>query len=342
MGTITLEELKKLNAENEAKETEAESEEVEENEELEGEKPESESIETEEISEETEAEEPEEVEAWQASEDSEDSQDGKTGFVPNAGAKKLRLKAKAYRDERDQAQSELEQLRSELEKLKSGHINPVQTQELKRPKLEDFDYNEEAYNRAMDDYLDKRIELKQSQYSEVSQQTQAIQAQKQAQDEAVNKHYQEAEKLLAKHNIDAQKYADADGLIRSTIESVMPQKGDEIADSLIAKLVNSGEGSEKVWYYLGRNAGALSELKNSLSADPTGLQTMLMLGRLSAKATAPVRVKSDAPPAPKQLKGDASVTASSLHRKYKKTGDVTERLKIKREAKKAGEDVSKW
>lgn len=335
MESITLEELKKLNAENEAKETESLEPEIEDQEEKPevSEVPEGESEDGEEV---------ETVEAWQASEESEDSQDGKTGFIPDAGAKKLRLKAKAFRDERDQAQSEVEKLREELEQLKKGHYQKPEPQELKRPRLEDFDFDEEAHGNALDDYYDKRAELKQSQYSQQSQQAQAAQAAKQALDESVNKHYQAAEKLISKHGIEPEAYSNADGLIRGAIESVMPGRGDEIADGLIAKLVDSGEESDKVWFYLGRNAGVLSELRATLKNDPTGLATTLMLGKLAGKVSSPVQVKSNAPQPQKMIKGDGSVAASSLQKKYNKSSDVTERLKLKREAKKAGEDVTKW
>lgn len=340
MESITLEELKKLNAENAAKETESEEvETVEAQEEI---AEESNDLKAEESGEDAEETEEQEVEAWQASEEAEDSQDGKTGFVPDAGAKKLRLKAKAFRDERDQAQSEVEKLRGELEQLKKGHYQQPEPQELKRPKLEDYDFDEEAHGRALDDYYDKRAELKQSQYSQQSQQAQAIQAQKQAQEEAVNKHYQAAEQLIAKHGIDAESYSNADGLIRGTIEAVMPGQGDSVADGLIAKLVETGEGSEKVWYHLGRSAGALAELRASLKNDPSGLTTTLFLGRLSERATKPIRVKSGAPSPQKQLKGDSKVNGSSMYKKYKESKDVSERIALKRQAKKAGENVAEW
>ncbi len=342
---MTLEELKKRNAEKESASNETEKE--EEAEKVENvDQDESQKVESEkEGQQEDEAEESENeeaLEAWQQSEESEDSQDGKAGFVPNAGAKKLRLKAKAFRDERDEAQSELEKLRQELEQVKSGQFQqPHQPQELKRPRLEDFDFDEEAHGKALDDYYDKRAELKQSQFSQKSQQAQAIQAQQQARENAVNKHYQAAERLIQGHGIDEKKYQDADGLIRSTAESVMPNQGDAVVDSLIANLVNIGEGSEKVMYYLGNNASELARFRSTLKDDPSGLQTSIFLGRLLEKATKPIREKSNAPKPQKQLKGDSSVT-SSTYKKWSKSTDISERVRLKREAAKAGEDVSKW
>lgn len=345
METITLDELKKLNAEKESAtnetEKEEEAEKVENVDQDESQKVESEE-EGQQENEPEESESEETLEAWQQSEESEDSQSGKTGFVPNSGAKELRLRAKALKKELGESQSEVEKLRQELEQLKSGQFQQSQQpQELKRPRLEDFDYDEEAHGKALDDYYDKRAELKQSQFSQQSQQAQAIQAQQQAQEDAVNKHYQAAERLIQSHGIDEKKYQDADGLVRSTAESVMPGQGDAVVDSLIANLVNIGEGSEKVMYYLGNNASELTRFKSTLKDNSRGLQTSMFLGRLLEKVTKPIREKSNAPKPQKQLKGDSSIT-SSMYKRWSKSTDVSERVKLKREAAKAGEDVSKW
>lgn len=347
METMTLEQLKKLNAEQSASETEVDDNEEtheEPEEEAEGSEEETvleeESDDSEEDSEESEAE---EVELWQQSEESEDSQDdGKSGFVPNPAAKKLRLKAKAYREERDQAQEELQRLKDELEKLKSGAIQQHQPQELKRPKLEDYDFDDEKYQEALDEYYERKLELKLSNVSQQSKQAEVLAQQQKQLESAVETHYSRAEELVRKHNLKEEDYANADGLIRSTIESVMPGKGDAIADQLIAKLVNSGEGSEKAWFYLGRNAKELGRLRKSIEDDPSGLSAAIMLGELRAKATKPIRVKSKAPEPQKRLKGDASVKMSQLYKQWKKSTDVSERIRLKREAKKRGEDVSKW
>ena len=350
MEIQTLEELKKLNAgaesTSEDETAEVENDEVEAQEPEEAEESEAEAEETEadeDESEEAESNEP--LEAWQASEDSEDSQDGKSGFVPNPAAKKLRLKAKALREERDEAQSELQQLKAEIEKLKSGAVIPAQSQpqqELKRPKLEDYDYDEERYNSALDDYYDKKLELKLSQTNQQGQQAKQLEALQQQRDLAVQKHYERAEELIKKHGISDEKYSNADGLIRSTIESALPNMGDSVADQLIAKLVESGEGSEKAWFYLGNNAGELAKLRKTLEDDPSGISTAIFMGDLRARATKPYQVKSKAPKPPKQIKGDSSVTASSLKKAYDKAKDSTERVAIRRKARKMGEDVSKW
>lgn len=354
MATLTLEELKKQNAEAEARANEAqakpdvepEAEELEE-EEQETEEETEEEVEaetTEEAEEDGEAEEEtEELEAWQQSEESEDSQDGSTGFKPNPAAKKLRLKAKALRDERDEAKSEIEALRAKVEQLERGATaQPKPQQELKRPTLEQFDWDEEKYNAALDDYYDNRMAMHASKSHQQTVQAQQLEAARQAQSASVQKHYDRAAELITKHNIPEEKYADADGLIRSTIESVMPKRGDEVADQLIAKLVDNGEGSEKAWLYLGSNAKELAQLKRSLESDPGGISAAIFMGKLLERATKPIRVKSKAPkPAPK-LKGDKAAVRSAARKKYEKTEDVGERVKIKRAASKAGEDVSNW
>lgn len=339
MEIVTLQELKKLSAESGLSENTDQSPDSNEGEEIEVETVEPA---TDETGEDSEGEQDSEsLEFWQQSEESEASQDGKTGFVPNAAAKKLRLKAKAYREERDEHRNEIELLRQELEALKSGNISKPAAQELKRPKLSDYGYDEDAHAEALDRYYDARADQRSALNSQASQQQAHVESQVKAIESAVTKHYDAASELIQKHNIKEDDFRNADGLIRSTIESIMPNRGDSIADGLIAKLVEAGEGSEKVWLYLGRNAAQLGKLKASLERDPSGLSAAIMLGELRIKATRPIQAKSNAPEPQKRIKGDGT-PPSALRKQWEKSKDPSERIKLKRQAKKSGEDVSKW
>jgi len=302
-------------------------------------------IETEEVEEdedEEEAEDSETVEAWELSEDSEDSQDGKKpGFIPNAGAKALRLKNKALKQDLRDNQGELEKLRAEIDALKMAKPAPVDD---RPPTMEQYDYDEAKYQQATLDYFNRQIDAKLATQNQVTQQTQQQQAEIQARESAVDGMYDRASNLINEGKITVEKWKSADELIRDTLDVIVPGKGYEMADKIIASLSNIGDGSEKTWYYLGNNPTALNQLATSLKSDPTGLTLMGMLGRIQEKATKPVPKKRSEAPAPaKDLKGDNTIRkGSDYHKAYKKSEDVAERISIKRKAKKAGVDTSKW
>lgn len=339
MEILTLQELKKLSAESDASEIKDQPQEAIEDDEIESEAVESNVEEQDEGSDDNQHS--ESLELWQQSEESEDSQDGKTGFVPNPAAKKLRLKAKAFREERDEQRNEIELLRQEIQALKSGSVSKPAQEELRRPKLADYGYDEDAHAEALDRYYDARAVKSQSLENQKAQQYAQLESQAKAIESAVDKHYDAAAGLIRKHGIREDDYKNADGLIRSTIESAMPNRGDAIADGLIAKLVEAGEGSEKVWFYLGRNAAQLGKLKALLERDPSGLSAAIMLGELRDRATRPIQAKSNAPEPQKRIAGDGSAS-SAFRKQWEKSKDPSERIKIKRQAKKSGEDVSKW
>lgn len=344
MESLSLSELKAQNAEaDQVKETEEEEveEEILEPDEVE----EPEKLEEETETDDEESDDSEDLEDWQKSED-----DNKSGFIPSAEAKHLRLKNKDLKAQKEERDLELEELRQKVEALsdqskQEGEALPP------RPTLEQFDYDEEKYNEALDGWFDKKIELKLNKGIESTQQERAkqleIEAANQARESAVHKHLNKASKLIAEKKITQDAWLAGDLLVRQTLDQTFPGAGNEIADQFISLMEGNGEGSEKAWFYLGRNPKALNQFKDKLLNDKTGASAVMYLAKIQEKASKPPRNKrSDAPKPAAKLKGDATTgTAKSLKKQYDKAvkdGDIQARISAKRAAKKAGADVSKW
>jgi len=287
-----------------------------------------------------ECESEEALEAWMQSEEETDSETVPVGVLAKTRSK---LKSK-LRD----ASDENEQLRAEIERLKKGEHQPVSTALPPRPKLEDFDYDEDKYNEAIDDWQLHRFQATQNQ---TQSQQQAEQQQKAIMDKIENDsnaHYQRAEKLVESGVITAESYKAADNAVRQTLESVFPGGGDQTADAIISQLSSVGDGSEKVMYFLGKNPSELAKLKDKLSSDPSGLQAMIYLGGLQAKVTqAPSKKVSQAPKPAVKLQGDEQLGAVSSANKKKyqaahKSGNTQLAFDIKRQARANGVDTSNW
>ena len=340
MTTMTLEQLKAENTD-ETEETEAPTQEVEETElELVAEETEEVTEEAgESVSEETE-EKP--VEAWMQTEGqtSDDQQHKGPSF------KGLKQKLRAKMEVKD---DEIANLRAEIDALKGGTAQTQQPQGQAqlppRPKREDFDFDDNAYDDAVDTWNDAKLDARLNARTQQHTQEQAVNSQQQAISNAVDQHYEGAAKLVAEGKVTEDEYRNADQIVRGTIESVMNGQGDVISDFLISRLNGAGEGSEKVWYHLGRNQNALATLKGKLANDPNGLDAMIYLGELRATLTAqPAKRVSQAPKPGSRIKGDAKTgTGSALLKKYNKAeGDVQSRINLKREAKAAGIDTKSW
>ena len=337
---LTLAELKAKNAAEEEAEQETEVVEVEEQQDTKVTIAPVEST-VEETEDEADEEEAEDVESWMQEEVATPDDDGDSGFKPNREAAAVRKKLKAKLHEKD---DELESLKAEIERLKSGSTTAPQT-ELKRPKLEDFDYDEEAYNAAMDDYYDKRVDTKLESKQSSQQQREAAERQKKALEEAVDRHYTRAAKLVEEGKVSEEKYTQADRAVRESFERIAKGNGDKIVDSLIKTLDSLGEGSEKVFYQLGVNPAKMQEVANLFATDPSGLSTVAYLGKLQASIQSPTKRKSSAPAPSPELKGSGSTKTpgEALLKRYKKAGgNVQARLDIKREAKRQGIDTRNW
>lgn len=286
-----------------------------------------------------------ELEDWQKSES-----DSKTGFVPNGEAKHLRLKNKDLKAKNQERDSELEELRQKVNDLSN---QPKEVKEVlpSRPKLEDFDFDEQRHSDAEEAWIDKKIELKLNKGIETTQQNKAKELEAQAaikvRDDAVHKHLNKASKLITDKKVTQDAWLAGDLLIRQTLDQVFPGTGNEVADQFISLMESNGEGSEKAWFYLGNNPKELTEFKNKLLNDKSGASGLMYLSKIQEKASKPPRNKrSDAPKPAANLKGDAATgTAKSLKKNYDKAvkdGNIQARLDAKIAAKKSGTDVSKW
>ena len=279
----------------------------------------------------------EEVESWMLESDSGPDDDSNEKTVALKDHIELRQSLKAKNREKN---DEIEALRRELEELKSGSVSaqPVQSQQLKpRPKLEDFDYDEDKHNAALDDWYDERLNAKlQSQQQNASQQEQQRQANEKL-EQSVNEHYQRVNTLLAQNpKIKPEKYQDADLSFRRAVEEVSPGNGDSIAETLISVM---GEGSEKLIYNLEVNKGKMAEFKEVMRSDRTGLRAVAWLERHKNAITQQAKRTSQAPRPARQVKGGGDGKLSSANdfkRKYEKAKTSQERFNIYREAKKAG------
>jgi hypothetical protein len=271
------------------------------------------------------------IEAWQAEDDpASNGGDKKFSDSDMAG---MRRKLQAKLGEKDE---ELDRLKQEVQALKQGTQRPAQ-EAGKVPTLDGYDYDEAKYAAAMQAWVI-------SQVSNVTkaQETQVRQSQHQhALQNQVENHYQRAAKLVKDRTIDPDLYRAADESFRKAIEFALPGNGDLVADQLIARL---GDGSEKVTFYLGRNATERDVLKAKLMEDPSGISAAIHLGGLLKKVSSPVQktTKAPAPAARAEGRESASSNAANFKRKYEKAKDTQTRFDIRREAKRAGLDTSKW
>ena len=287
--------------------------------------------------EEIEDSETEELEAWQQTE--EDSEDNKP-VIDGSGWKKQRLKTKALKAEISEKDSKLEALEAKVAALTHPQVTPT---DLKRPTREQYDYDDDKFDAAMDDYFEKKLDQRLSTHTQTTQQAQVQQAVISKQAEIVEGHYDRAAKLINDGKIKEESFRNGDQLIRNTLNLVVPGRGDILADQLISTLTKPDEGFEKAWYYIGNNASALNGLKDALMGDPSGLTAVAYLAEIKAKTTLSTRKrKSEAPAPAQQLKGDAPKAAGKAQKHYNKLTDVGQRVRFKRKQKKAGVDVSKW
>ena len=348
----TLEELKqenaKLEAEQAAKEPEVTEEVIEEEvvtleaeeEAVEEETVEAEATDTEEVTEESTEE--TETELWMQSEEQASQED--SGKFTNSDMASLRRKMKAKAEEKD---TEIESLKAEIEALKQGSPAPVKQSTVTRPKLEDFEYDEDKYQEALDAYFIEKVRAEQQTTLQAQQEQQAQAQRQQALDKSLNTHYQRVSQTINEGKLTEQQYQNAETKVRLAFERIAPNQGDMYADELISTLANAGEGSDKVVFYLGRNESELQDVISKLQNNDLG-GAMMKLGSLQNKLTsAKLKTTSNAPkPAPK-IKGTESTanSSSSLHQKYKRAhanGNTQRAFELKREAKAQNIDTKHW
>lgn len=279
------------------------------------------------------------IEPWMQG-DEQTSQDQQ---VPVAKHAQMRSKLKGKIGERDE---EIERLKTENEALRSGSVQkPVETDQVApRPKREDFDYDDDKYDEAVDAWNDARLDARITKSQHTSSEKTRVAEKRQALDKAVDQHYERAAKLAEDSGISAEVYQQSDLTVRTMIERIMPGRGDGVTDHLISSL---GEGSEKVMYHLGRNQAARDQLQSALLDDPTGMKAIALLGRKSAELSPPGNKQSRARKPAADVNGDehAGSQAKKLKKEYQsahKSGNTQGAYNARKQAKKLKLDISDW
>lgn len=318
-------------------------------------------VEVDEVEEESEDQgdeaEDEEVESWMVG-DEQTSQDENDNGVPVKKHVKMKHKYRAQLQEKD---SELEQLRREVEALKNGTYNKQeaaptpQPVNVPRPKAADYtnefgEFDADSFDKAADQWEQQFSQASQQQY----QQKQLEEQQAQELDAVVETHYGHAGKLIDEGLVTEQDWSTKDRTIRQSLEAVAAANGqtgngDKAADWLISQLALVSKEPAKLWYKLGASPATLQEVVNAYASDPSGARGVAKLAELDRSVTNPVKRRSKAPkPATKVNGGDKAKvlgTSKNDQRKYReamKRGDLQTSFNLKRAAKKAGVDVSKW
>lgn len=283
------------------------------------------------------------VESWQI-ESKDDEQEEQPQAMPVSAHVKMKAKLKGKLAEKD---SELEEVKAKLAALERGAMQqPATKPSAVRPKLEDFGYDDDKYQAALDVWFDEKINEKVNKTNQVSNQKNQLQASQKLLEKAVDEHYERAAILAQKSGITAEVYQAADMQFRSAIDEIFPGRGDAIADHLISTL---GDNSEKVTFFIGRNVKAQNELKAALAADPSGVKAAVYIGKKAAEIMQSVKKGSQAPTPAPVLKGDSNATGSQTAKKLQKDyqeahakGNLQKAWNLKKEAKKAGVNTNDW
>jgi hypothetical protein len=300
---------------------------------------------TDDLDKEVEAEKP--VELWMQDEEQTSSNNDSESFGSSDMAK-LRRKLKAKNDEKDDEIAELTARLAAVENRPSTNNEPQLPAAIARPKLEDFDYDEDKYNESLDEYYINRMSQQNNQTQVNAQQEQAQQAAKQVQQKKLDSHYEQVSDLITSNTLTAEMYQNSEIVLRKSLDSVSKGNGDNLTDTIIAQLASLGTGGAKVITHLGRNATNRNRLVAALADDPTGLTMMGILGELKATLTsAPAKKISSAPAPSAKLNGGESGgdNSAKLARKYKeahKRGDAQSAFNLKQEAKAAGIQTRNW
>ena len=279
-----------------------------------------------------------EIESWLADEDDEvDGGDGKA--VPLSDHIEVRQKLK---EKNRDLQAELDELKAGLQQQQQQYQQqqqPALQNQYRRPTLEDFDYDEDQFNAALDQWNMDNISIQM--YNQQAQQYQV--QQQQYLQQQVESHYERSAELVTKHHLDVNKYKEADHAFRSVVGNATGM-GDAASNAILAML---GEGSEKVLYAVGRNKAKLQKLGELLSTDPSGLKASIFLGQQLAETQKTVnpRKKLSEPPRDASgsgVKGVSSQTQTALKKKYQGEADAQKRWNIRKKAKAAGLNVDDW
>ena len=282
-----------------------------------------------------------------ADDDDADDDDGQSGDkVPVKTHVKVKQKLKGKLKD---AESELEQLRRENEQLKQGkppaQQQPQQLKPPKRPRRVDFD-EEDAYEAAMDTYEEQRRSYDAQVITYTSQQNQRQSQRHQQVEQAVDQHYDRAEKLVNKYGIKPEVYQQADKNVKMLLQQAIPNLDPEMVFNNMVEMV--GEGSEAAMFRIGKHKATGEEFSRLLREDQTGLKASIYLGRIAERiGNSNTKRTSQAPAPAAKARGDqvTNLKAGTAKRKWTdahKKGRIQEAYNLKKAAKAQGIDVSTW
>ena len=265
-----------------------------------------------------------------------------TGTMPVSAHVKTKHKFQGRLAEKD---GEIERLKAENLRLQQGggqqKAAPTQMPQMPVQAQDDFDGSK--YRADMAQWAQGVVQTAGKVAVQQVQQTTTSQATVNAFQSEVDNHYDRVATLAEESGITPETYQAAETALMQGIESVRPGEGQLIAHQLA---VNLGEGSEKAFYYLGRNAGVREKFLAALRADSSGIRAATMLGQITARIATPQKIKSKTPPPAKQAKGEEATvpgkTALKQYRAAQKAGNVQASFDTKRKAKASGVDVSNW
>lgn len=292
-----------------------------------------------------------EIESWMQTEDTETSEDeNKGGFQPNAEAATRRRQNKALRGELGDAKDENTKLLERIAALEAGKAPQEQKQDelAPRPTREQFDFDDDLYDVAVDKWNDKKFDSKLNSRLATNQsdnqQAEHLQARQDLMTKNLDSHYEKAQMLVDDGKITEESFRDSDSIVRRSMEALFKGKGNQMTDALISTLNTLGDGSEKVMYQLGVNPSKMQEFTNLLATDPSGLAAMGFLGKLQASITSPNKRRSQAPNPGSDVKGEGGKggKTGTAQKAYDKATTTQERISLKRAARKGGIDTSKW
>ena len=276
-----------------------------------------------------------EIESWLVEDDDRDEK-----AVPLSDHIEVRQKLK---EKNRDLQAELDEIKAGLQQQQQQYQQqqqqPVYQNQYRRPTLEDFEYDEDQFNAALDQWNMDNISVQM--YNQQQQQYQ--QQQQQYLQQQVESHYERSAELVTKHQLDVNKYKEADQAFRNVVGTATGM-GDAASNAILAML---GEGSEKVLYSVGRNKAKLQKLGELLSTDPSGLKASIFLGQQLAETQKKTitRKKPAEPPhdaSGSGVKGVSSQTQTALKKKYRSEPDAQKRWEIRKKAKAAGLNVDEW
>jgi len=279
------------------------------------------------------------VEPWMQEEEAgEQTPDDPSKNVPVGKFVSLKKELRGQIADRDE---ELEKLRSENEALRLA--SPKQETTLNRPNRDDHGTDEE-YEVALSKYEGDRLQDTYNRNRKVEQQDEATKQAQENINQAMDSHYERADKLMETSGLSKEKYIAASKNTKAVFDEVFGQAGNMVFENVFAKL---GKGSEKLEYFIGVNRAAQDKVKSLINDDPLGISLAMWLGEEKQRLTKLIKPKSNAPDPAQKAGGDVptggNADETKMRKAYQKIGPgTTESYNIKKKGKAAGYDVSGW